>query len=329
MSIQDRLRSVMRHRLGRSTTGRPYRLVVEISNACNLRCIMCPRNNMTRKITFMDPSFFRTLMMKNRDILEFVTLNGYGEPLLHPELWGMLDCCRELGIGSGISTNCTLLDEKRARMLLDHPPDQLTLAIDGVNAVHYEQVRVGASFDIVMENTRRFLKLKGNKLPYTILQCIYMPETSEAVRWFKDSFKGLPFDAIRIRQLTYSGGQRGKSYVNEKSSCYWLWNEPMALSSGLLSACCQDVNGALILGDLHDDELRVLWAGPRAVRLRSLHAVGKRGNIPLCRDCNMYQPGAALSLGAQFFGVNAVNILVPKLETLVSVLRYIPQRNQS
>ncbi|MDR3641675.1 MAG: radical SAM protein [Humidesulfovibrio sp.] len=311
------------HQLGRPSAGRPYRLVVEISNACNLRCAMCPRNTMTRKVQFMDFEFFQRLMRENRDILEFVGLNGYGEPLLHPELPRMLDCCRELGIKTGISTNCTLLDEKRARMLLDSPPDQLTLAVDGVDAAHYEQVRVGAAFDQVMENVRGFLRMKGhNRPPYTILQCIHMPETRHAVPSFRNAFAGLGFDAIRIRQLTFSGRDRGEDYVNDSSSCYWLWNEPMVLASGQLSPCCQDVNGALALGDLHQTPLRELWAADSVVRMRRLHAHGQRNSLALCRDCNMYQPSVPLRLGAQLLNTYTVNRMVPTVETWLSVLRY-------
>lgn len=327
MSLKDRLRSVMGHHLGRAVSGRPYRLVVEISNACNLRCSMCPRNDMTRKVAFMDLSFFRTLMEKNFDILEFVSLNGYGEPLLHPDLGAMLDVCRSLRIGTGISTNCTLLNEKRARMLLEHPPDQLTLAVDGIDGAHYEQVRVGATFETVVENVRRFLKLKGNRPPYTILQCIHMPETKDAVSRFKYFFADLPYDAVRIRQLTHSGDACGVDYTNDKSSCYWLWNEPMVLSSGLLSPCCQDVDGALALGDLHQTELRELWED-KPTKLRQLHAAGKRDTLALCRGCNMYQPGRLLRLLAQFLNVKTLNTLVPRVETWLSTLRYAHERKR-
>lgn len=322
MSLADRLRSVMGHQRGRTGSGRPYRLVVEISNACNLRCVMCPRNTMTRKVEYMDAAFFEGLIRDNRDILEYVGLNGYGEPLLHPDLGAMLDACRRHGVGVGISTNATLLDEKRADMLLAHPPDELTLAVDGVDAARYESVRRGARFETVAANVRRFLEKKGTGPPFTILQCIYMPETAGDVPRFRAFFRGLPYDAIRIRQLTYSGRDKGAVFANDAGSCYWLWNEGMVLASGQLVPCCQDVNGVLALGDLHTTPLRELWATGRVTALRRAHAAGDRDTIPACRDCNMYQPGALTRLGTQFVPTRTLQRLLPRVESALSALRY-------
>jgi pyruvate-formate lyase-activating enzyme len=322
MSFADRLRSVMGHQRGLAASGRPYRLVVEISNACNLRCVMCPRNTMTRKVEYMDFAFFESLIGENQDILEYVSLNGYGEPLLHPQLADMIDCCRKHGVGVGISTNCTLLDDNRARMLLEHPPDELTLAVDGLDAQHYERIRQGAHFETVMENVRGFLLRKGNAAPFSILQCIYMPETAQAAPRFRKFFRDLPYDAIRIRQLTHSGRDKGTLFANDAGSCYWLWNEGMVLSSGVLVPCCQDVNGSLALGDLRATPLRALWSTGRISTLRQGHAAGKRGAVPVCRDCNMYQPGPLTRLTAQFVPTKMLQRALPRVESALSALRY-------
>lgn len=322
MSLIARLSSALGHRLGTERAGGPFRLVVEISNVCNLRCAMCPRRFMRRPQRFMEPEAFEALLAAAGDGLEFVALNGYGEPLLHPQLPRLLDACRARGVGTGISTNCTRLTEAMARTLLDHPPDQLTLAVDGVEAAGYESVRVGASFAAVVENVRRFLRMKGDGPPFTVLQCIQMTETKDAVPRFGELFAGLPFDAVRIRQLTFSGRERSDdAYANSRKSCFWLWNEPMVLSDGRLTVCCQDVNGDLALGQASDG-LATLWNGSRARHLRKLHATGRRQDIPACRDCNMYQPHPVLALGAALCPTALVGRLVPKAETLLSRLRY-------
>jgi len=325
MAFRDRARSLRGYLAGASTSGRPYRLVVEVTNACNLRCSMCPRAGMTRHVEHMPVDVFATLIERNRDSLEFVALNGYGEPLLHPQLFEILKLCRDNGVATGISTNCTQLTEPMAERLLEHGPDQLTLAVDSVEKQSYEAVRVGACFEDVMENVRRFLRLHERRPSrmLVVLQCIYMTETRDRVADFYRAFSGYRYDAVRIRQLTYSGNERTDAdYRNRQTACYWLWVEPMVLSDGTLVPCCQDVDGALALGHVQEHSLQQLWNSENIGQLRAKHARLERGTIPLCRTCNMYQPNAALASCAALTHTARLNGFLPRVESLISRLRY-------
>ena len=280
---------------------------------------------MTRHAVHMDLDFFEDFIKRNHNFLEFVGLNGYGEPLIHPKLFDMLSICRKYGVSSGISTNCTMLKGEIAQRLLEEGPDHLTLAIDSIDKSSYEKVRVGASFDLVMENVKTFLKLRDKKegVPFVVLQCIYMTETKEQIHDFIAQFTNYRYDAIRIRQLTYSGNLRNDAdYKNEGDCCYWLWTEPMLLSNGLLTVCCQDVNGELVIGDLRESSLNELWQADKVRNIRKIHSEGRRQDIKICRDCNMYQPTIPLALGASVFDTLMLNRFVPKVETLISNRRY-------
>ena len=54
-------------------------------------------------------------------MLEFVGLNGFGEPLLHRTCSSCSMYAGRIKFKPGISTNCTRLDEETARALLDNP----------------------------------------------------------------------------------------------------------------------------------------------------------------------------------------------------------------
>ena len=325
VGISDRLKAFSGYVSGGSESGDVYRLVIEISNACNLKCTMCPRSIMQRPIRFMDAYTFESIISDNCEKLEFVSLNGYGEPLLHPEIFNFLAICRKFGVRTGISTNCSTLNEKKAKALLENPPDIITLAIDGVNAEDYEKVRVGAVFETVTENVTRFLAICADyQHPmYIILQCIYMTETRHQVSSFRKLFAGHKYNAIRIRQLTYSGKIRSDAdYKNRPCACYWLWNEPMVLADGTLVPCCQDVNGQLALGNIKKHSLNDLWNQNTARTLRDKHASGQRNAISICSSCNMYQPSLPLTIGAAVLNTSKVNVLVPSVESVISKFRY-------
>ncbi|MBU0468971.1 MAG: radical SAM protein [Candidatus Omnitrophica bacterium] len=325
MSFYNRIKSINSYIKGKTTSGNVYRLVVEISNACNLKCSMCPRNNMERKVEFMTPKVFESIIKDNKETLEFVSLNGYGEPLMHPDLSKFLNICKKYKIKSGISTNCTLLDENRSKELLEDPPDQIILAIDGATSKSYEKVRVGANFDIVINNVKRFLDMRKEykKKPFVVLQCIYLTETKSQINQFKELFKGYHYDAIRIRQLTHSGRDRSDSdYSNPMCSCSWIWNEPMILSDGTVVPCCQDVNGVLKLGNIFNDPLSKLWNTGSINSLREKHSSNMRKTINLCEQCNMYQPSWPLLLCSTFFNTKDLNMILPYAETMLSMHRY-------
>ena len=146
-----------------------------------------------------------------------------------------------------------------------------------------------------MENVTRVLRLREERKtrPFVVLQFIYMMDTKEQVRDFRRFFASYRYDAIRLRQLTYSGNRlQDADYRNRHCSCYWLWNEPMVVSNGTVVPCCQDVNADLALGNIGEKPLRVLWQEGRIQELQRKHAAGERETIPMCKACNMYQPSA-------------------------------------
>lgn len=310
--------------LGKETdTGRfPGVVGIESTNNCNLDCVMCPRQEMTRPVADMA----RPLYEKTIDALagktEFVWLQDYGEPFLNKEIFGMIRYARERGLKVGISTNGTVLTDKIIDGILESGLDYLIFAIDGATAETYEKIRVGATYEKVAENVRRFLAKKGKHKIFTVVQCIYMEATSQEVRQFRRQWKLPGVDAVRIRQLTYSGkGSRFDNLTTQKP-CYWLWSNPHIKNDGTVVPCCQDVNSTLALGNIQNDSLDRIWNGEKMQELRAKHLAGQAGEIPLCRNCNMVQPSAPLILAAAIPPYLAVNRLVPKVETMLSFWRF-------
>lgn len=325
MSFKSRVTSFLRYISGKNKSGQTFRLVIEITNNCNLKCKMCPRNTMTRPVSYMDKNLFSKIIDENHDSLEFVSLNGYGEPLLHPNLFEFIEICRKNKVPVGISTNCTLMTDDISRNLLERGPDQITLAIDSVEKQSYEKVRKGASYEVVMHNVTQFLAMrkKIKSSIFIVLQCIFMTETKKQIRLFQNKFKKLCYDAIRIRQLTYSGKTRkDASYRNKSCKCFWLWYEPMVLCDGTVVACCQDINGNLEIGNLNQSKLSEIWRGEHISKIRAKHASGERDSISICKACNMYQPGIFIGFCASLFNTQILNRLLPTIESLISKLRY-------
>lgn len=309
---------------------------IEPTNNCNLDCVFCPRQEMTRAVGDMQQSLFDKIVDEIAGKVDFVWLQDYGEPFLNKNVFELIRAARRRGLKTGISTNGTVMTDRVVEGIFDSGLDYLIFAFDGATKETYESVRLGANFDHVTANIRRFLARKnerGAKI-YTVVQCICMKQTRAEIRRFIRMWRVKGVDAVRIRQLTYSGSEQGGrhgsngdpagTFRNEpgRRPCYWLWSNPHIKQDGTVVPCCQDVDGALAIGNVRDQPLKAIWNGPKMRALRQMHIDGRQAEIPLCRNCNMYQPGAPFVLGSALVPQLTVNKLVPRVETLLSLARY-------
>ena len=98
------------------TPAGPEELFVELTNACNLRCVMCPRTSSSRKVGFMEPALFRKIVDEAAHFSFCLLLpHGMGEALLHPRWQDLVGYASDRGLSPiWILTNGTLLDEAKA-----------------------------------------------------------------------------------------------------------------------------------------------------------------------------------------------------------------------
>jgi len=308
----------------------PRRLVIETTAKCNLRCKMClgatslkrPRKDMSLKT-------FGNIIKQIKGKVEFVSLQGYGEPLLNHKIFDMIKIANKSGIRTGISTNATVLNTDKSIKLIDSGLDHLTFAFDGATKKTYEDIRRGAKYEKVINNIKNFLKIKQKLRSniFVVIQCIFMKETEGEIQKFKKMWHTPGVDALRIRQITH-----GISQYDEKTQeklrnspgkpCYWLWVEPAVFWDGTVVSCCQDVNAKITLGNINKQNLLKIWNSPKIQKMRRMHSCGQRRKISICKDCNMYQPSLPLAMGSSFFNTFTLNKLVPKVESFISRIRY-------
>jgi len=272
---------------------------------------------------------FKNIIKQGKGKLEFISLQGYGEPLLNPKIFTMIKIAENHGIRTGISTNATILNKENSYKLIEAGLSHLTFAFDGAAKKTYEAIRRGAKYEIVAKNIKNFLKIKNklNSNIFVVVQCIYMAETANEIARFKKQWKKKGVNALRIRQITQGISDYEKkikeNFLNRhKVPCYWLWTEPTILDDGTVIPCCQDVNADVALGNINQKNLLNIWNSPKMQALRRAHREGRRNQISICKNCNMYQPGLLLAFGASLFNVFTVNKIIPRVESFISSFRY-------
>lgn len=167
--------------LGWDKQGYPTKMDFELSNICNLECVMCRgelsssiRQNREKKPplpTPYDAEFIRQL----EEFIPHLQNSHFlgGEPFLIPLYLDIWEKMIELNpaVSISVQTNGTVLNERIMR-ILDEMPFSISVSIDSIEKALYEQIRVNAKFERVMENIRFFkqhCEQKGKKL--TISYC--------------------------------------------------------------------------------------------------------------------------------------------------------------
>lgn len=341
-SIRNRAR-VARDYMARKTLcdGRPVEFSIELTSRCNLKCVMCPRrDDSARGLGNMSMETFRRIIDAASEYLEFVYLNLAGEPLMHPDFGAFIAYASEKGIKCGISTNGTILDEKKAKMLLASPLDHLIISIDGTTPETYERIRGGNAFANVVRNTERFLRMKreaGGGGPYTIVQMICMDDNASETKEFADRWRREGANAVRLKRFFNFGGHiEDKSYQQpslvklrpraeapatrkaaapQRPPCFLLWRQMAFYYNGTAISCCHDFLHETEIGNIHHQTLEEIWNSSAMVELRRLHIEGRQQEIALCAGCN--QPNASPSLVA---GTTVLNTMQTK-KAMIAVER--------
>jgi radical SAM protein with 4Fe4S-binding SPASM domain len=133
---------------------------IGIEARCNLKCTMCPRNDPNFEEGEMSYETF-TRIADQLPFLREVQLAGLGEPLLHNDLFKMIEYARARKIRSVITTNGTLLNQRNIERIIQSGLGAAHVSIDSPDPEVYKSIRVGATLDHVTSNLRNLVQRRN------------------------------------------------------------------------------------------------------------------------------------------------------------------------
>lgn len=149
----------------------------EISNICNLECVMCDgyfssaiRKNRERLPKLKNP-YDDNFVEQVKHFLPHLTDAKFlgGEPFLidtYYKIWDEI-INRNLPVRVHITTNGTTLT-KKAKSYLEKMAAGITMSIDSLHKENYERIRKNANFDEVQEAIRWYLDYRDRKNEYLV-----------------------------------------------------------------------------------------------------------------------------------------------------------------
>ncbi len=137
----------------------PTSLMIELTNHCQLKCIICAREYILGKqmnVGHMDFTQFKKLIDENHIYLDRIGLTGLGETLLYPKIIDAINYIgsKNKGILIFLSTNAyqantpTLVEEMANKI------DTLQISLDGIGST-FEGIRKKSKFDRYYSNLEK------------------------------------------------------------------------------------------------------------------------------------------------------------------------------
>ncbi|MCM2323102.1 MAG: radical SAM protein [Oligoflexia bacterium] len=277
----------------------PRQLNIEVTSICNARCIMCPREKMTRPMEPMSRALYEKIIGEAAGLgIKRFALNGYGEIFSAKKdyryfithLLARIPDARVI-----INTNASLMTEEAAAFLIDAGVDTVHVDIDGATAETYEKIRVNLHYDLVVRNVRRLLELRkarGGGFPKVRVGIIRQPANEHEVGQFVAQWEGVADYVCRDFLVNRAGSVGLPTERNVRNACALPWFELNLYADGSAVLCCDDWNVEEPLGNARTQTIAEIWRGPRFREFRALQALGRAGEIGLCSKCNWARPGA-------------------------------------
>ena len=202
---------------------------IETTNACNMRCKMCPRTTMmTRSIKTIDFSLFKRVidqlrpftfqewdvwrewvykrynippmdMSENHFFLyvipKVIQLHGYGDPLLDPHIETYVDMLTDRGFYSYFSCNPANIDIDRTEALFDAGLDYIKYSIESTDDREHKDIRGKASnFTESYQKILELLEIKRKRKYRTtiVITMLDLNRENQQEEWkkLKTAFEG-------------------------------------------------------------------------------------------------------------------------------------------
>ena len=267
-------------------------LIIEPTNTCNLRCTFCfVTEGMTREGGFMEFDLFRKVIDETPG-LEHLCMHNWGEPLLHNDIFRMIDYASTSGIKYVVmNTNGTLLNSKMIDRIIDSPLNIIRFSIDGSRET-FKKIR-GVELDKIEKNILRLKEQKEARRPGLSMGVVFtveeatQDEAEEYIAYWENIVDHVRLQPklIRSPRSEVCPEPFGKDY----GKLVVLWD-------GTVIPCCVDYNADLALGNAWKDRVGDLWQGKEIQDLRNRHL---SGDFPkTCADCNECESSKA---GKRFF----------------------------
>jgi len=287
----------------------PSTFMIETVLGCNLSCPECAVGGglVRRKYGMMPFAQFVDIMDKIKDHCKYLYLHLWGEPMLNPDIFKMIEYAGKY-TKTNISTNANTLTESSAKMLVRSGVTDLIVSIDGISQECYSMYRKGGNAERAL-NALKWLAEHANashkknglekliskifpqkNIPNITPQFIMFKHNEHEAQLFSDFCRNLGLKSyfrppyIRDNSLfencsdpTYHRSMYSSDISSRKENmknCKDLTDVMTILLDGSVVCCCYDHNGVTTFGNIFTSSLETIINSSARVKFENQLAAG-------------------------------------------------------
>ena len=300
----DPIKSYQEYLKGDKKYNFPARVILELTNHCNLSCSMCPgvHQNKSQK-GFMSYELFKKIIDEislhpDVGLIPFFR----GESLLHPDFIPMLEYVKSKNITPvQIATNGILFKGKIAQAILDLSIDFISFSFHGL-----DQTREKLDCKDAVKNIEEFIeerKISNSLLPEVQVSIVETKQTKDSIDAFVSKWRK-KVERVRIYKQHSFGGNFGSTHDKEGNSslerkpCLKPITEIAIYYNGDVAICNHDWDRGGFIGNVGASTIQDIWDNQHYCILRQEHFRGKIRKNSICAKCDhwkgYYLPGQIL-----------------------------------
>lgn len=278
---------------------RPESLQIEVTNACNFHCLMCPFHGPEkasgRAVGFIDPDRYRRVVSEFRDWGgNLVIPQGAGESFLHPDFPALLEYTkRESGLRVAFTTNGSRVSSGDLDMLIDLGVDEVGFSVDALSPEVFRTITGGdlAHVEATVEKLCELRRSHHSGTPLIRVLLVAQDYNRREIEAYIQRWLPVVDEVVIQACRTHAGRTLETPRKEPRKPCRHLFDTAFVQWDGEMVICCEDWESVSSIGNVFDKGLRALW---RNSELESFRRNQKRGIFSppsICRQCEAWAGG--------------------------------------
>lgn len=282
----------------------PSQIIVDLTQFCDLACIHCPHSTFKKSGAFsgahLDISLHKKLIDEvasdGRDVCQYIRYTANGEPLLHPRFNEIIEYAgKYANTKINVTTNGSLLTEKKAKTLLDAGVNIFDISLDAYYNETYKKIRIKGDLKKNRQNVIGLINLikKEKYKAKLVVSYVEQPLNINETDLFKNFWEEAGADFVVIRKLHSAAG--AKTTIKKKMDlaladidrkpCLYPWERLVITPEGDIGFCPAAWTGESHFVKFKDTTIKEAWQSDFMKDLRKAHLDNNYSCHGFCGNC--------------------------------------------
>lgn len=281
----------------------PFLVDIELTNYCNLKCVFCGQQTMTREKGFMEWEVFKKIIDECAIYQTPIRLIRWGEPFLHKDIIKYCKYIKEKRLLLHITNNGLIIKEHQMKDLIEVEVDSIIFSFQGATKEQYQIMRNNNKYNELVKNVKKIVKLRENKeKPYIHISSTMTNETKKEIDEFTNYWGNIVdsvgigitnLSRLSLNQIKFFKIAKKLDYLKQQEiikkeyrQCKEVYQKLSINWNGKVTCCCGDFDDFLIIGDIHKSSLQEIWDNSKSLKIfRNLLDNQMHRSLNLCSTC--------------------------------------------